>query len=168
MEEITGTITQIFYYNEENGFTIAEMETEDQILTIKGGLPYAKPGTTYLLKGEFRVHPKYGEEFSFSHAEETLPTGKTGIQEFLASGTIKGIGPKTAASIVSKFGEDTLEIMESDPDRLTEVDGIGRKKAVQIAESYSAHREFAQRRSDAYRQWDQSVSNCLCRRRQYI
>ena len=144
MEEITGTITQVFYYNEENGFTIAEMETEDQIVTIKGGLPYAKTGTTYLLKGEFRVHPKYGEEFSFSHAEETLPTSESGIQEFLASGTIKGIGPKTAASIVRKFGDDTLEIIESDPDRLTEVDGIGRKKAVQIAESYSAHREFAE------------------------
>lgn len=143
MEEITGTITQVFYYNEENGFTIAEMETEDQIVTIKGGLPYAKPGTTYLLKGEFRVHPKYGEEFSFSHAEETIPTGETGIKEFLASGTIKGIGPKTAEAIVRKFGEDTMDVIEHEPDRLTEVDGIGKKKAVQIAESYSSHREFA-------------------------
>ena len=143
MEEITGTLTQIFYYNEENGYTIAEMETEDQLFTIVGGLPYAHPGTTYLLRGEFRVHPRYGEEFSFSHAEEAMPTTTKGIQEFLGSGTIKGIGPKTAAAIVAKFGDDTLEIIGSEPDRLTEVDGIGRKKAVQIAESYSAHREFA-------------------------
>ena len=143
MEEITGTLTQIIFYNEENGYTIAEMETEDELVTVVGGLPYAKTGTTYLLRGEYRVHPKYGEQFSFSHAEEAMPTTASGIQEFLASGTIKGIGPKTAAAIVKRFGEDTMEIIESDPDRLTEVDGIGRKKAVQIAESYSAHREFA-------------------------
>ena len=144
MEEITGTLTQVFFYNEENGYTIAEMETEDQLITIVGGLPYAKPGTTYLLRGEFRIHPRYGEEFSFSHAEEAIPTTAVGIREFLASGTIKGIGAKTAAAIVNKFGDKTLEVIESDPDRLTEVDGIGRKKAVQIAESYSAHREFAE------------------------
>lgn len=143
MEEITGTLTQVFFYNEENGYTIAEMETEDQLITIVGGLPYAKPGTAYRLKGEFRVHPRYGEEFSFSHAEEAIPTNAVGIREFLASGTIKGIGAKTAAAIVNKFGDSTMDIIESEPDRLTEVDGIGRKKAVQIAESYAAHREFA-------------------------
>ena len=143
MEEITGTLTQVFFYNEENGYTIAEMETEDQLITIVGGLPYAKPGTAYRLKGEFRVHPRYGEEFSFSHAEEAIPTSAVGIREFLASGTIKGIGAKTAAAIVNKFGDSTMDIIESEPDRLTEVDGIGRKKAVQIAESYAAHREFA-------------------------
>ena len=143
MEEITGTLTQVFFYNEENGYTIAEMETEDQLITIVGGLPYAKPGTAYRLKGEFRVHPRYGEEFSFSHAEEAIPTNAAGIREFLASGTIKGIGAKTAAAIVNKFGDSTMDIIESEPDRLTEVDGIGRKKAVQIAESYAAHREFA-------------------------
>ena len=104
MEEITGTLTQVFFYNEENGYTIAEMETEDQLITIVGGLPYAKPGTAYRLKGEFRVHPRYGEEFSFSHAEEAIPTNAAGIREFLASGTIKGIGAKTAAAIVNKFG----------------------------------------------------------------
>lgn len=143
MEEITGTLTQIFFYNEENGYTIAEMETEDELITVVGSLPYARTGTTYLLKGEYHVHPRYGEEFSFSHAEEAMPTTAVGIREFLASGTIKGIGPKTAASIVQKFGDETLDIIASDPDRLVEVDGIGRKKAVQIAESYSAHREFA-------------------------
>ncbi len=144
MEEIKGTLTQVFFYNEENGYTIAEMETEDQLITVVGGLPYAKPGTAYLLKGEFRVHPRYGEEFSFSHAEEAIPETATGIQEFLASGAIKGIGAKTAAAIVSKFGDDTMEVIGSEPDRLTEVDGIGKKKAVQIAESYSAHREYAE------------------------
>ena len=143
MEEITGTLTQVFFYNEENGYTIAEMETEDQLVTIVGGLPFARPGTAYLLKGEFRVHPRYGEEFSFSHAEEAIPTSASGIKEFLASGTIRGIGAKTAAAIVAKFGDKTMEVIGSEPERLTEVDGIGRKKAVQIAESYSAHREFA-------------------------
>ena len=143
MEEITGTLTQVIFYNEENGYTIAEMETEDELITIVGGLPYARPGTAYRLEGKFHIHPKYGEQFSFSHAEEAVPTTAVGIREFLASGTIKGIGAKTAAAIVDKFGDEALDIIESAPDRLTEVDGIGRKKAEQIAESYAAHREFA-------------------------
>ncbi len=143
MEEITGTLTQVIFYNEENGYTIAEMETEDQLITIVGNLPYARTGTAYRLEGGFRVHPRYGEQFSFSHAEEAIPTTAAGIQEFLASGTIKGIGAKTAAAIVGRFGERTLEVIESEPDRLTEVEGIGRKKAIQIADSYAAHREFA-------------------------
>ena len=141
--EISGTLVRIVYYNEENGYTIGELETEDDAVTVVGELPFARTGTTYLLEGEFTVHPKYGEQFSFSHAEETVPSTAEGIRAFLASGTISGVGPKTAAAMVRKFGEKTLSIIENDPDRLREVDGIGEKTAMKIADSFVQHREFA-------------------------
>lgn len=89
------------------------------------------------------MHSTYGEQFAFSEFEEILPTGLSGIENFLASGIIRGIGPKTAAAIVDVFGEETLAVMEESPEKLARVSGIGAKKAELIGESYAAHREFA-------------------------
>ncbi|WP_419022733.1 ATP-dependent RecD-like DNA helicase [Emergencia sp.] len=143
MEEKQGIITEIIFHNEENGYTIAVMETEDEYFTVVGCLPSCVKGSGYKLRGTFKIHPTYGEQFAFSEFEEMLPTGKAGIEGFLASGVIKGIGPKMAAAIVNQFGEETLEIMEHEPERLSLVSGIGPKKAESIAESFAAHREFA-------------------------
>lgn len=143
MEEKQGNLTEIIFHNEENGYTIAVMETEDEYFTVVGCLPSCVKGSSYKLRGTFKVHPTYGEQFAFSEFEEVLPTGKAGIEGFLASGVIKGIGPKMAAAIVNQFGEETLEIMEREPERLSQVSGIGPKKADSIAESFAAHREFA-------------------------
>lgn len=143
MEEKQGNLTEIIFHNEENGYTIAVMETEDEYFTVVGCLPSCAKGSSYKLRGTFKVHPAYGEQFAFSEFEEVLPTGKAGIEGFLASGVIKGIGPKMAAAIVNQFGEETLEIMEREPERLSQVSGIGPKKADSIAESFAAHREFA-------------------------
>ena len=120
------------------------METDDEMFTVVGCLPSCVKGTSYKLRGTFKVHPTYGEQFAFTEFEEVLPTGIAGIEGFLASGVIKGIGPKTAAAIVDQFGEHTFEIMEEEPEKLTLVSGIGPKKAAVIAESFAAHREFAQ------------------------
>ena len=144
MEEKRGTITEIIFHNEENGYTIGVMETDDEMFTVVGCLPSCVKGTSYKLRGTFKVHPTYGEQFAFTEFEEVLPTGIAGIEGFLASGVIKGIGPKTAAAIVDQFGEHTFEIMEEEPEKLTLVSGIGPKKAAVIAESFAAHREFAQ------------------------
>ena len=144
MEEKRGTITEIIFHNEENGYTIGVMETEDEMFTVVGCLPSCVKGTSYKLRGTFKVHPTYGEQFAFTEFEEVLPTGIAGIEGFLASGVIKGIGPKTAAAIVDQFGEHTFEIMEEEPEKLALVSGIGPKKAAVIAESFAAHREFAQ------------------------
>jgi len=143
MEEKQGTITEIIFYNEDNGYTIAIMETEDEYFTVVGCLPSCVKGAKYRLRGAFKIHPTYGEQFAFSEFEELLPTGIDGIEGFLASGVIKGIGPKTAAAIVETFGEDTFEVMEKTPQRLALISGIGPKKAESIAEAFAAHREFA-------------------------
>ena len=144
MEEKQGIITEIIFHNEDNGYTIAIMETDDEYFTVVGSLPSCAPGFRYKLRGTFKVHPTYGEQFAFSEFEEVLPTGIAGIEGFLASGVIRGIGPKMASAIVAKFGEDAFEIMEREPHRLTLVSGIGPKKAEAIAEAFAAHREFAE------------------------
>lgn len=144
MEEKQGMISEIIFYNEDNGYTIAIMETEDEYFTVVGCLPSCVKGSSYKLRGSFKIHPNYGEQFAFTEFEEVLPTEILGIEGFLASGIIKGIGPKTAAAIVEKFGEKTFEIMENAPEKLAQVSGIGAKKAESIAEAFAAHREFAE------------------------
>ena len=119
------------------------METDDELLTVVGNLSSAAKGTCLELTGTFKNHPRYGEQFVFTEAREVLPTTRAGIEGFLASGIIKGIGPKTAGAIVAKFGEETLQIIEKQPERLCEVPGIGLKKADVIAASFAEHREFA-------------------------
>ncbi|MGN0659110.1 MAG: ATP-dependent RecD-like DNA helicase [Emergencia sp.] len=143
MEEKQGSIAEIIFHNEDNGYTIAVMETEDEYFTVVGCLPSCVKGAAYRLRGSFKVHPVYGEQFAFSEFEEVLPTGRAGIEGFLASGAIKGIGPKTAAAIAEKFGERTFDIMENEPEKLALISGIGPKKAEMIAESFAVHREFA-------------------------
>lgn len=143
MEERQGTITDIIYRNNENGYTIAVFENEEEQFTGVGYFPATDKGRTFKLRGMWKVHPSYGEQFSVSELEEIMPTTQAGIEGFLASGALKGIGKKTAACIVRKFGEDTLKILEEAPERLQEVEGIGAKKAESIAEAYALHREFA-------------------------
>lgn len=143
MEKKIGKITDIVFYNDNNGYTIAIMETEEEIFTVVGTLPRCHVGGHYELKGTFIVHPKYGEQFSFTHGEEIMPSTEAGIEGFLASSIIKGIGPKTAGAIVAKFGKDSLKVMEERPQDLALVPGIGQKKAQIIGEAYKEHREFA-------------------------
>lgn len=143
MEEKQGQITEIIFHNEENGYTIGIMETETEYFTVVGCLPSCVKGATYKLRGSFKIHPTYGEQFAFNDFEQVLPTGLKAIEKFLASGTIKGIGEKMAKMIVDRFGEDTFNVIEETPARLMEISGIGEKKMAGIAESFAAHREFA-------------------------
>ncbi len=143
MEEKQVRITEVIFQNKENGYTVAIGENEEEQLTVVGTLPISVCGREFLLRGKFKVHPTYGEQFAFSEFEEVLPKTADGIESFLASGLLKGIGKKTARLIVQHFGDKTLEVMEEDPARLAEVDGIGPKRADMIAQSFRAHREFA-------------------------
>lgn len=142
-EEKQGTIAEIIFHNQENSYTIAVFETEDEQFTIVGNLPACRKGSGYLLRGQWKVHPTYGEQFAVSSFEEVMPSTEAGIEEFLSSGVLKGIGKKTAASIVSRFGSETFDIIEKEPQRLTEISGIGAKKAEAVAEAFQSHREFA-------------------------
>ncbi|HKM28814.1 MAG TPA: ATP-dependent RecD-like DNA helicase [Anaerovoracaceae bacterium] len=143
MEEKTGVIAEIIFHNDDNGYTVAIMETEEEQLTVVGCIPLCNKGTTYTIKGTFKVHPTFGEQFAFSEYEEVEPKGVMAIEGFLASGVIAGVGMATARLIVNKFGEESLDIIEKEPRRLLEVVGIGEKRLGKIIESYGAHREFA-------------------------
>lgn len=144
IEEKQGTIADIIFYNRENGYAITVFETETEQFTAVGTLPACRKGSSYLIRGQWKVHPTYGEQFAFSSFEEVMPSTEAGIEDFLASGVLKGIGKKTAAAITAKFGSDTFRIIGEEPSRLTEIPGIGAKKAEAVSEAFRSHREFAE------------------------
>ncbi len=143
-EEIRVKLTEIRFRNEENGYTVAYAENGDYECTVVGTLPAAVKGRLFALRGKWTNHPRFGEQFSFSEFEELLPETEDGILEFLSSGVLRNVGPKTAHAIVSRFGDSTLRVIEESPGRLTEVAGIGPKKAAAIAEAYALQKEFAE------------------------
>jgi len=143
MEERTGTVCEVIFRSEENGYTVAVMETDDEYITVVGNLPNCAKGSRFTLRGTVKEHPLYGEQFAFTEFMEIMPENAEAIFDFLRSGVIKGVGPVTAAALVAKFGDDTLKIIEEEPEKLTEVSGIGEKTADKIVESFRAHREFA-------------------------
>ena len=143
MEERKGTITDLIYYNKENSYAIAAVESEEEQFTAVGYLPGAERGRSFLFRGGWKTHPSYGEQFAFSSYEEQMPTTKEGIEGFLASGLLKGIGKKTAVAIVNRFQADTLRIIEEAPWRLTEISGIGEVKAKAVAAAFQQHKDFA-------------------------
>ena len=116
IREYDGTIAEMIFHNKENGYTVAVFEIEEDYFTIVGSIPGAASGKSYRIQGEFIEDPRYGEQFKVSAFEETMPSTKEGIKDFLASGTIKGVGRKTAAAIVARFGEDTFDVIEKHPD----------------------------------------------------
>ena len=127
-----GRISDLIFHNEENFYTIAVFETDTEQFYAVGYLPRPQKGRRYTLTGEWKVHPRYGEQFAFSSFEEPEPATSDGILSFLSSGIVKGVGPSTAAAIVRTFGDEALTVMLEEPDRLTEVPGIGKVKLVKL------------------------------------
>ncbi len=142
-EEIIAQISDLIYTNESNYYTVLLFENEEEQFFAVGNMPVPKIGRRYRLRGEWKEHPKYGNQFAFSSFEELKPTTAAAIAAYLSSGIIKGIGPATARRIVKKFGDDTLKIIENEPERLCEVAGIGKIKANAIAKSYAEQTECA-------------------------
>jgi exodeoxyribonuclease V alpha subunit len=128
--ELQGQIERITYCNEDNGFTVAQLKVrgQRQLVPIVGHLMSPKPGERLRLRGEWSLHPKYGEQFKFVEHETLFPTTVLGMEKYLASGFIKGIGPVMAQRIVQQFGGETFQIIESQIDRMAEVTGIGPKR----------------------------------------
>ena len=133
---ITGTIKGIIFQNEENGYTVLVLNTDGGDMTCVGTLPMVNIGENLELEGEMVYNKNYGEQFKISHAKVVQPKSKAGIMRYLSSGLIRGVGKVTAENIVKKFGADTLNIIEFNPSRLTEIRGISEQKALLIAESY--------------------------------
>ena len=138
-----GRLGRIIYHNEENGYTVAILTTEEGSMRIAGSFAEPREGASYSVEGRFVIHPKYGEQFSFSSYEELLPEGTGAILEFLSAGNIRGIGPATARTLVDTFGEDTLRVIEETPEKLLSISGIGVKTLEKISGSFSESREVA-------------------------
>jgi exodeoxyribonuclease V alpha subunit len=141
--ELIGTIKNIIYRNEENGFTVAELlNDEGEEFTAVGPLMLASPGERIEISGEWTAHKVYGSQFKADSCRTLAPSTLGAIINYLSSGLIRGVGESTARSIVQAFGMDTLDVMEKTPDRLTEVSGIGKARAAVIIESYQKQRDM--------------------------
>ncbi len=134
---VGGIVESIVYQNEENGYTVCSIETADGgLVTAVGILPYVSEGDKITAQGEWTNHNVYGRQFKIDSFEKTLPVEEGDILRYLASGAVKGIGPKTAQKIVEMFGRDALEVIENNPDWLADIPGITKKKALAISENY--------------------------------
>ncbi len=141
MENLEGVIRDIIFQNEENAFTIFRIEDEEDVHVALGTFPYLSVGQTFKLFGEWVTHATFGRQFKCDHYEEIMPNSLKGIEKYLASGAISGIGPITAKKLVDHFGVDIFHIIETDTERLKEIEGIGKKKITLIYDSYLKGRE---------------------------
>ncbi len=138
---LTGYVEHVTFHNPENHYTIARLRVEKtgSLITIVGYLPEARPGETVRVTGRWETHPRFGEQLKTTGFEVLLPTAVEEIQNYLATGFIPGIGPKTVHRITDRFGETTLDVIENDPERLIEVTGIGKKTARRIHTAWRQH-----------------------------
>jgi len=139
---LRGTLEKIIYYNNESGYFVGVFNIHNEKKTAVGYLPNPHEGSEYSLTGSWTNHSKYGNQFAFESFEQHLPSTEFGIEQFLASGLIKGIGPSLASRIVSHFGLMTVDILNNNPERLLEIEGIGRKKLAGIITALSSLREM--------------------------
>ncbi|MBU0995436.1 MAG: ATP-dependent RecD-like DNA helicase [Proteobacteria bacterium] len=144
LAELQCQIERITYKNEENGFTIARVKVygDRDLITVVGNLMTALPGEVLKLKGEWSNHPKFGEQFKIVHYQTVMPGTVYGIQKYLGSGLVKGIGPKMAKRIVKQFGKDTLHVIENDIMKLSQVDGIGDKRIHMIKAAWEEQKDI--------------------------
>jgi len=153
MDTLSGAVERITFYNTENGYTILRLRpdhpkavpksalTFDGLATVVGTLPELSPGEHLRLQGRWDTHPKHGPQFKAEVCEQTLPATVAGIQGYLGSGMIKGIGPKLAERIVARFKEETFDVIEAKPERLLEVPGIGTDRRQKITAAWKEQKQ---------------------------
>ena len=135
--QLTGTVKNLIFQNEENGYTVLRLDVGgDEPVTVVGCLPFTAPGEGLTVEGVWERHPSHGEQFRATTSRRSLPVGERHIYEYLASGVIKGIGPATAALLVNTFGAKTLDVLSGDPAALARVKGISARKARDISETF--------------------------------
>jgi exodeoxyribonuclease V alpha subunit len=143
MEFLEGTIEQILFYNPENGYTVFKFSIEErEPAIVVGSFPPMSPGERLKVNGRWEDNPKFGPQFKADGFVPVLPSGAKGIEKFLSCGLIKGIGPVLAKRIVKKFGEQTLEILSRNPDRMKDVEGVGAVKLKEIKKSWAEHEDI--------------------------
>ena len=139
---IEGIIEEIIFRNETNGYTVAKLNTSNGIITIVGNAAIINLEEMVEVKGDWVYHDTFGEQLQFTSIKTTVPSTLKGIENYLGSGLLPYVGPKTAKNIVDRFGLDSLEIIQYNPERLKEIPGIGDKKLEKIAQAYEEHREL--------------------------
>lgn len=150
MEELSGSIERVTFYNPENGYSVLRLRPEgrrpsaagrDGLVTATGNLPEVVPGEHVRMRGDWVNHPKHGMQFQIEFCEQTTPATIAGIRRYLGSGLVRGIGPRLAERIVAQFGLETLDIIENQPQRLQEVPDIGPKRSRLIAAAWEEQRQ---------------------------
>ena len=144
MEKVTGYIHNFIYQNQENGYTVLTLHTDDGELTCVGMMNGVSEGMIVEFAGRYTAHPSYGRQFRVETYEEKEPEDEAAIERYLGSGAIKGIGPAMAARIVRRFGSDTFRIVEEEPERLAEIRGISERRAQEIGVQIMEKRELRQ------------------------
>lgn len=144
MTKIRGVVERITYQSAENGYSVLRVAVKDynELVTVVGNLIDVNVGSVLLIEGEWTVNKKYGTQFSAYKWEETVPATAFGIEKYLGSGLIKGVGPKFAKRIVDMFGTDTISVIEDNPEHLNEVEGIGEKRIEMIVKSWEQQKEI--------------------------
>ena len=144
MDRLRCVIERITYQNEQNGYSVIKCKAKgySDLVTVVGAMPEVHVGAVLSLTGEWKMDAKYGRQFSITTFEETLPATVYGIEKYLGSGLVKGIGPKFAGRIVKEFGADTLNVIEEDPDSLIRVPGIGKVRVERIKKSWIEQKEI--------------------------
>ena len=139
MDHVYGMVEEIIYKNEENGYTIVDVASEDgELITVVGVFPDLTPGEEVHFVGRYELHKTFGRQLKAEILERSMPSSSAQMLKYLSSGAIKGIGPATATKIVEAFGEDTFDVLENHPDKLTIIKGITREKAEQISRDFAS------------------------------
>lgn len=139
---INGIVESIVFKSDDTGYVVSKIRLEKEVINAVGVVPFIKEGQHVRLKGQWVIHKQFGRQFNIEEFEEILPNSSKGIERYLASGIIRGIGPITAKRLVDKFKEKTLEILDTDIEKIKDVEGIGEKKFDIIKESYLEQRDL--------------------------
>jgi exodeoxyribonuclease V alpha subunit len=140
---LEGQLERIIYSNSDNLYTVAKLKAQEksELITVVGNLAGISPGEMLKLVGNWEVHPKYGEQFRATGCSVSVPAKAQGIEKYLGSGLIRGIGPEMAKRLVTRFAENTLEVIEHHPEKLLKVEGIGKKRLRMIRKAWEDQRE---------------------------
>ena len=143
-EQLEGEVERLVYSSGESGFTICRLRVpgKDDLVPVVGPMPGIQPGERLLLRGRWANHPRHGYQFQVSSYHSLLPTSANAIRRYLASGLVRGIGPVLAGRLVDRFGEETLRIIEEQPERLTEAPGVRPSRVSSIQRAWAEQREI--------------------------